>query len=226
MLLKSMKYLKTSKKIRNPFRQRHLWKIIRQHWHHGLRKNQVEEKPLVAPSLKEIQQIEAAQRMKVRNSEAQPAPPFASSIASSPTTSKPVAASLPSAVNWAKPSSSAGQPMKTLAQIQKEEEAAAKKRLLTQTAQSVPTAAGGKRYADIAAPPGTMLRAAQGAVVSAPTSNAPSSNIPSSTGGTWTTVGPGGKKVTRQQTRTCSGKTSFRCLGSTCKSSSSFTCPK
>lgn len=145
------------------------------------------------PSLKEIQEAEArsaAQREEIaaaarraqllaeqeRLSQTQAAAPGLPSTANWAHSASPVTASAASSV-WSKPAAggkAAATPAKTLAQIQKEEEAR-KLRLVTantvETAAASPTAV--KRYADLASKGET------------PTGPAPT--------GAWTTVGAGGK---------------------------------
>lgn len=140
------------------------------------------------PSLKEIQEIEAAERKtrKAQQQQQQAAAAAAALLqASRSGASTPVSAlapALPSGATWATvgPSPNSA-PKKTLAQIQKEEEEAARKR--------TPTAAppaGVRRYVDIATPSPTSYSARASAASAAP---APA------IGGAWTTVGPGGKRV-------------------------------
>lgn len=142
------------------------------------------------PSLREIQEMEAAERKtrKAQQQQQQAAAAAAALLqASRSGASTPVSAlapALPSGATWATvgPSSNSA-PKKTLAQIQKEEEEAARKR----TPASAPPA-GVRRYVDIATPSPTSYSTRASAN---PASAAPAPAV----GGAWTTVGPGGKRV-------------------------------
>lgn len=140
-------------------------------------------------SIREIQEMEAAER-KTRKAQQQQQQVAAATVAllqaSRSGTSTPVSSSmpaLPSGATWATVgvSSPSSAPKKSLAQIQKEEEEAARKR--ASSAGSAPTAA--RKYTDVTASAPTSY--------SARTAAAPP--VAHSTGGAWTTVGPGGKRV-------------------------------
>lgn len=155
------------------------------------------KKEVAAPkplSIREIQEIEAAER-KTRKAQQQQQQAAAAAVAllqsSRSGASTPVQAStpsLPSGATWATvgvPSPSAA-PKKSLTQIQKEEEeAAARKRT---PAATVPSAAGTRKYADVSAPSSVSYSARATAAPAA-------SSTSTTSGGAWTTVGPGGKKV-------------------------------
>lgn len=141
-----------------------------------------------APSLKEIQEIEAAERKTRKAQQLQASAAIAAQIsrsgASTPVSSS--APALPSGATWATvgvPSPSTA-PKKTLAQIQKEEEENNRKR--NPLASAPPS--GARRYVDIAAPSASASFFSRPSVPSAV-------NAGPVTGGAWTTVGPGGKRV-------------------------------
>jgi PERQ amino acid-rich with GYF domain-containing protein len=146
------------------------------------KKEQIVVKPS-APSLKEIQELEAAQRKKLlkqqqhQQQQQQQQQQLAVNLAKSGS-AKTSGPSLPSGATWALTGKVEAAPKKTLAEIQKEEEMEAKRLAQSQTQASatVVLPAGGKRYAEIG-------RSSQ------PATTAPVASGP------WTTVGPGGRKV-------------------------------
>jgi PERQ amino acid-rich with GYF domain-containing protein len=136
-----------------------------------------------APSIKEIQEMEAAE-LKTRKAQQQQQQLAASIIQASRSSTPSNAPALPSGATWATVGVASAAPKKTLAQIQKEEEEAARKRGATAANTN------GRKYADLAASGSSSFRVASStpAVTSAASSTTTS-------GGAWTTVGPGGKKV-------------------------------
>lgn len=141
-----------------------------------------------APSIKEIQEMEAAE-LKTRKAQQQQQQQqlAASIIQASRSTTPSNAPALPSGATWATVGVSSATPKKTLAQIQKEEEEAARKRGATVATTNV------RKYADLAASGSSGFRVASSTSTIPVTTSAASSTAAS--GGAWTTVGPGGKKV-------------------------------
>lgn len=138
------------------------------------------------PSLKEIQEMEAAERKSRKAHQLQHQAAVNAAIlhaARTSNSSSSTSPALPSGATWATVGVSSSTPKKTLAQIQKEEEEAAKKR-------SPNTVIATKRYSDVSVSPVSSLHRSQSAVAS----SASSASVLAS-GGAWTTVGPGGKKV-------------------------------
>lgn len=156
------------------------------------------ETPSKTPSLKEIQDAEAKEaaareaeqaRIRAEMLAAQPqhiAPPPAPGLPSTATwaTSPSTTPAASGASAWNKPLAGPATPgtnnRKTLQQIQKEEEALARKQkaaAASQLATVTVSTPGGKRYADLASKPATSQPTGLGAT----------------TGSAWTTVGPSGK---------------------------------
>lgn len=141
-----------------------------------------------APSIKEIQEMEAAELKTRKAQQQQQQQQLAASIIQASRSSTPSnAPALPSGATWATVGVSSAAPKKTLAQIQKEEEEAARKRGVITTNTNV------KKYADLAASGSSSFRVASSSSIASITTSSTSSTITS--GGAWTTVGPGGKKV-------------------------------
>lgn len=161
-------------------------------------------KPVMAPwakkestkpkvlSLKEIQEMEAAEQRSRKAQQAATASLLASRVASTVISSSASNASLPSSATWASVGVSSSGSKKTLAQIQKEEEEAA-----LQNRKSGSASASGSTFASaISATPANLTTVSQTKKFNELLSTA--SSAPANAGGAWTTVGPGGKKVGSQ----------------------------
>lgn len=158
------------------------------------------------PSLKEIQENQAKQVAKAeaaaqearRQEQAQqaalaaataPAPPT-SGLPSTSTWAAPTPSPTTNASAWAKPlakASTTPSKQKTLAQIQKEEEARKNKTTTSTPSTTTPTPA--------TTPAATSTRRSEWASKVAAAPSNPISSNSSTVGGAWTTVGAGGKKV-------------------------------
>ncbi|KAF5095658.1 hypothetical protein D0Z00_003059 [Geotrichum galactomycetum] len=141
-----------------------------------------------APSIKEIQEMEAAELKTRKAQQQQQQQQLAASIIQASRSSTPSnAPALPSGATWATVGVASAAPKKTLAQIQKEEEEAARKRGATVASTNV------RKYADLAASGSSGFRVASS--TSATPAVTSSASTTTASGGAWTTVGPGGKKV-------------------------------
>lgn len=139
-------------------------------------------------SLREIQELEAAERKKQK--QASPSP-----VAAKAVFAKSQTPSLPSGATWATSAVTNAVPAKTLAEIQKEEEAASKKRAAAQATQVVKTGGvalvgGAERYADIAGASGLRVGSSPPSLSSTVNSGSEISDVANG----WTTVGASSRK--------------------------------
>lgn len=144
-------------------------------------------------SLKEIQEIDAAER-KTRKAQQQAAAAIlqASRAAAAAANTSSSSPALPSGATWASVGVTSTTPKKTLAQIQKEEEEAAKRNKQSFAGVS---AASTLSTANIANSAASVVASGAGAATKRYADIGTASGAPGARGGAWTTVGPGGKKV-------------------------------